>query len=48
WHFVTLEAPTSWTVYLYGVIAALIAGAFSILFIWLAKRTKDPEPEAEA
>ena len=48
WHFVTLEAPMSWTVYLYGVIAALIAGALGILFIWLAKRTKDPEPETEA
>ncbi|MDP6589082.1 MAG: ethylbenzene dehydrogenase-related protein [Alphaproteobacteria bacterium] len=45
WHFVTLEAPMSWTVYLYGVIAMLVAGALSLLFIWLAKRERKPQDE---
>jgi len=47
WHFVTLEAPMPWTVYLYAVIAMLVAGALGFLLTWLANREKKPQNEDE-
>jgi uncharacterized membrane-anchored protein YhcB (DUF1043 family) len=36
-----------WTVYLYAVIAMLVAGALGFLLTWLANREKKPQNEDE-
>ncbi len=42
WHFVLLEAPTPMSVYIYAVLAFLIAG---ILGIWLTRKVAKEESE---